>query len=83
MSNLGEAAQLMVECDGDRYEVSRPAVAEGAAAEAAPCWVIRVRGYVVGKFRVVENQSEAMIRETACEVIRHGSTTTYPCPPEN
>ncbi len=82
MGETKEAVPMTLECDGDEYEIARAAVAEGPAAQAGPCWVVRSRGHVVGKFPVTDGQSEAQIRETACHVIRHGSTTTFPCPPE-
>ncbi len=82
MDEMKEAVRMTLECDGDEYEITHAAVAEGPAAQAVPCWVVRSRGHTVGRFPVTEGQSEAQIRETACYVIRHGSTTTFPCPPE-
>ncbi len=83
MEERKEAVRMTLECDGDEYEVARAAIAEGPAAQAGACWVVRARGYTVGRFPVADDQSEAQIRETACYVIRHGSTTTFPCPPES
>lgn len=67
-----------VTCDGSQYEVSR-SQAPSTASPAGGIWVIRVRGYYVGRFELAD-EDEERVRSMACHVIRNGSTSDHPLP---
>ena len=69
---------ITVICDGSEYQVTRNQVKPGPSSSGS-VWVIRSHGFYIGTFDLPD-ASEDEVRNTACEVIRHGSTSVYPLP---
>ncbi len=68
--------KFSVICDGSEYDVARAQVEPGPSPTGT-VWVIRSQGFYIGTFDG-SNASEDELRTIACEVIRHGSTSSYP-----
>jgi hypothetical protein len=78
MKDTHVPVELTVVCDEAEYKLTRREDTVGG-----PVWVIQLQGSYIVTFDAVDGETEDLVRQAACGVVRNGSTSFFPFPPRS